>query len=134
MPKTNRALEFHDSRVSEISRHSDAIVIKFQNAYIHSSYGEPGITDGQGWSQEIEITLSHARILNHPEIIPAQLADGRISIDQQSFENLIPLPIQRSGLVLMELITEHSEVLRVQSASIESREIGAACFVEDYKA
>jgi len=58
----NRAIEFHDSTFDSLERDGANVTLRFSEAYIHESNGEPGMAAGSGWVQEVRIHIGGASL------------------------------------------------------------------------
>src|SRR5688500_6803177 len=99
MPSVNRCIEIHDSRLNAITLGADGVHIQFEHAYIHQSEGRPGEDAGTGWSQKLEIVVMDGVIEVDVPSKPCELSDGTLVLEDQSFENVVPLPCEFSGRV-----------------------------------
>jgi hypothetical protein len=93
-----RAVEFHDSRVRVI-RWSGADAILEVSVYVHSSEGRPGCDDGRGWYHDAEMVVAGAEIRQRPASGGLNIIDGTVRVDDQVFDNLMPLPCDMTGKV-----------------------------------
>jgi hypothetical protein len=128
----NQAIEFHDSTLSSISEKRGTVVLHFDKAYIHQSKGKPGIDNGTGWLQAIDIELTGAEIDSMPHDFPVDLDDGVIVINDESSKNGLALPVEASGEVKLNLKTVTGEELKITARHISSIEKSELEYVEEF--
>ncbi len=130
----NRAIEIHDSIFSGTSNTNGVLVIHLNKAYIHESTGAPGVDNGKGFVQEIELELSNAIIEKNPAHLPSKLSDGYISINGNKTQNGFNLPLNEEGDIVISFITTQNEQFVVRGSKLVSTLLGAAEYVEEFKA
>jgi len=86
-------IELHDSIVSAIDLHEEAVVIVFSHAYVHISNGVPGRDPGSGWSKGAELTIRNANTDNLPRGWPCEIYSGCLQVGDKEYENEIPIPL-----------------------------------------
>lgn len=94
----NKCIELHDSTLLTVKTKFNEITLCFFPAYIHESEGKPGIDNGYGWIQDIEI------IIENPSFeksvlgsLPATISEGVVRIDSTTYDNLVPVNILNGG-------------------------------------
>ena len=93
-------LEFHDTHLASITFEGRDAVLLLRPGYIHRSEGRPGVDEGSGWLQDLDLIILDATCSGVPDdtfFEPADIADGTLAIDQVIWENLLPLPFSRCG-------------------------------------
>jgi len=70
--------------------------------YVHASDGVPGVDVGSGWSWSGTLVLDDA-VLDFDATFPLRISTGSLRVDDDAFENLIPLPLDRSGVVAVHV-------------------------------
>jgi hypothetical protein len=81
----NRAIEFHDSTFDSLERDGANVTLRFSEAYIHESNGEPGMAAGSGWVQEVRIHIGGASLSGEIPELPCDLWDGNIRLGGDLF-------------------------------------------------
>lgn len=130
----NRSFEIHDSTLSAVIDAETTVIVRFNKAYIHQSEGRPGVDDGTGWAQEIELKLTDSEIIKLPTSIPEELIDGHILVNDKIYRNGANLPLEEAGDIELYLQTGMKEELRVRAKSISSRACSEMKYIEEFKA
>ena len=124
----NKAIEIHDSNLTNITIHDRDAVLRFSALYIHQSPGRPGIDAGSGWIQEGVLRIGNATVRGAFSDLSNDLSGGRISLSGTILENVIPIPLNHKGPV--ELYLESSgEVVLISGGSADLELIGEAKYV-----
>ena len=103
------ALELHDSEVSSVAVSSDSTVIHLSKAYVHASEGTPGVSAGDGFLHEAELSFERA------SATPAH--DGLVRVGSTR-HSLLDLPFQASGEIELKLQFTSGAVLRFQARGV----------------
>ncbi len=101
-------------------------------AYVHRSDGRPMIDPGSGWSQSIEMDLTDASVEGSVSELPADIMSGQIQINDRAYPNEIPLPLNVTGNVLVELILDNAHQLHLRARHATVRLLGNARFIENF--
>ena len=128
----NKALEIHDSTLSEIKKYRSSATLCLSKAIMHHSKGDPGVDKGTCWLQSIEIQLENARILNEPEDIPNHLDFGYFIINGTKYTNVIKTPFKESGEIEVIFETFFGNELRINAEKIIIIEIGKNQYLQDF--
>lgn len=129
---THAALEFHDSEVSSVEFQGENFVIRLPAGYVHRSNGRPGIDDGAGFIQALEIAcLGPVDVQQDPGCVGA-LSHGVLRADGQTLV-MLPIPYEASGNIELELTFSNGSICRVHSRGITLKALGDARFVEWFK-
>jgi len=128
----NKSIEFHDSTLSKITQDNETIVLHFNKAYIHQSKGIPGIDNGTGWLQSIDIQLSQAKINILPKELPIDLYTGYFILDNKKLDNKINLPLNSFGNIEICFTTNFNEKIIITAKRVSSIEKSKLEFVEDF--
>lgn len=129
MPEKHRAVEFHDSRVEAIERGNGAVVLRLV-VYLHVSDGRPAQDPGTGWTQQAMLTVGCGSLESAPQSGEMRIADGSIKVDDESFDNLVPVPFEHSGVVTLRF--EGAEgLLLVRGQRVSLTLLGEPKFVEE---
>jgi hypothetical protein len=128
-----KALEIHDSTISEIKKNDLSIILFLGKGIMHHSEGEPGIDKGTCWLQSIEIYLENARIINEPDDIPNELDFGYFIINGTKYDNMIKVPFKESGDIEVILETFFGNELRINAGKITISEIDSPQYLQDFE-
>jgi hypothetical protein len=130
----NRAIEIHDSSLSGITKTEGKIVIHLNEACVHESSGVPSIDSGMVYIQSIDLELTNPIIDNDIIQFPTTLSDGYLLFDGERKDNVVPLPISKTGEIELTFITHHNEKFHVKSDRITSSYNNEAKYIENYDA
>jgi hypothetical protein len=122
-------IEFHDSKFLWLDVQGGTVTVRIA-AVVHRSDGQPGKDAGSVWQQEVEIVVLDSAAPERP-LQPHNLSDGTLSVGSASFVNVVPLPFQCDGEVLLELVAEEKTIV-VSGTAISVRGVGEARYVEEF--
>ena len=128
----NRAIELHDSTLQEIVASGRDRLLRFRPAYIHESEGTPGTDSGEGFTQDVDIILGNARVIEAPVAFPATVTDGRVTIGGIESSNIIRLPLSEGRSVSFGATTDRGETVRIDADSISISMRGVSHYVEPF--
>jgi hypothetical protein len=95
-------IELHDS-VVQIRSEADELVLELRPAYVHHWIRVAGSWYGRGGTQVASIRLTEGRVVPNQPLLPTEIADGWIRIGEESYANLVPVPLSRVGAVNVHL-------------------------------
>jgi len=123
MPHLPYSIELHDSELAAVEKHAGAAVLKLRPAYIHR--------DGKGWRQDADLIIGSATMEEVAVELPAALAGGRLKTRNAPYHNLLFLPLDVEGEVLLTLEFFSEAVLRVQGVSARVVLHGEPVYIEN---
>jgi hypothetical protein len=123
VPHLPHSIELHDSRLAAVEKDGDVAVVKLRPAYIHR--------DGKGWRQDADLRVGAASVELGACTLPAKVADGRIRNEGGPYHNLLDLPLELFGPVVVTLELFSEEVLRVDGVGARIVLHGEPAYVED---
>ena len=125
----HRAVELHDTKILSCRQEGESLLMRL-DAYVHQSTGEPGVDQGTGWSQQVDLIVTNA-VVAAPSANPDSLSisDGTLVIDGQSL-SLLPLPLKKAGSVRLSLLGDDGAELVVDGTAVELSSAGEPTFVE----
>ncbi|MHB8412824.1 MAG: hypothetical protein ACYDDI_12890 [Candidatus Acidiferrales bacterium] len=101
MPESlNSLIEIHDSVLTLVETQAKQVKLSIE-AYIHKSTGVPGVDPGTGWVQNVILTIEGGSFEGNAESLPCDLYDGTLQINEESMENMIPIPLDRHGQIAL---------------------------------
>jgi hypothetical protein len=127
----NVAIEIHDSELGSIELAGRTATLRLAPAYVHKSYGEPGVDAGTGWTQHVTIVIDDAVVESSVPSFPCDLTDGTLTVNTESWDNLIPLPLRRQGSVSLVLVGMWGGSVSVSGKEITATPNGDATYIED---
>ena len=128
----NRAIEFHDSELTALSRSGTSIVLSFSAVYVHESTGVPGVDTGVGWYQPAILTIAHGEIASDARG-PAKVTDGFIRVAGTLHENHLPAVADTlDGPIELSLLLSTAETLLVRGAAMTIELSGQPSPVEQF--
>lgn len=126
----NRAMEFHDSTFDGLHWCGTDLTLTFSAAYIHQSEGKPGVDAGSGWVQEVRLHISDATLTGETLDLPCDLYDGSISLDDDRFDNCVPIPLDYRGRI--EVILEQESRVNAVGTRLLVELLGEPKHVEKF--
>jgi hypothetical protein len=124
VPPLPFSIELHDSRLAAAVIDGCVARLQLRPAYIHR--------DGKGWRQDVDLEVSEPTLELNGAVLPAKLADGRIKSQAGPYHNLLELPLELAGPVLLTLELFSEAVIRVGGTGIRAVLHGEATYVEDF--
>jgi hypothetical protein len=128
----SRNIEIHDSELKTVTVTDGNIVLELSPAYIHMSDGRPGIDAGTGWLQNAVIRVRGGELLGSINELPCTLWDGHLTVSDESFDNLVPIPLDSAGNIALELTSRSGETLRVRGDRITLKLLGEPKYIDDF--
>lgn len=125
------AIEIHDSTLERVDSINETLVATVL-AYVHRTIGRPGVDAGTGWSQRVEIRFHSGRIVESSADLPMQLLSGRIRMQGETMDNVIPVPFLHGGPVTAEFETWNGGHLAIEALAIELVAAGEPEYIEDF--
>ena len=110
-------IELHDS-VVQISSDAGGLLLELRPAYVHHWTRVAGKWLGRGGTQLAAIRLSEGRVVANPPLLPTQIADGWIRIEEKSYDNLIPVPLFRAGAIKVHFELVNAEPIDFSGTTI----------------
>lgn len=129
---TREAMEFHDSVVGNVVIADHTVRVELSPAYIHRSDGEPASDAGTGWSANVELTIHEGILKSLPAEFPSDVWEGSLSVGGREFENIVPLPFEGEGHVLLLITLNSGQSIRITGERVALRVVGAYEFVEEF--
>jgi len=127
----NSAIGIRDSYLTSITKRGKSIEVRLK-AYIHKSEGTPGVDPGTGWTQDVTLLFGNGMVDGSITAWPADLYDGTLEIDGQASENIIPIPLDREGTIVLTLRPKFANPVAVCGSSLRLELQGVATFVEEF--
>jgi hypothetical protein len=132
MPTANRAIELHDSFLAVLEVAGGAVRLVFEPGYVHETQGTPGIDPGVGWLQTIEFVVEAGSIEGRLSALPFDVSDGKLTVNDREYQNLIPLPLNTNGDVELSLLLGSGEHVAIRGKAIRSGFEGLAEDPEEF--
>lgn len=130
----NTIIELHDSKIAEITRKDDCVVLSFLPAYLHKSEGRPGFDSGTGWTQAAKLIFANASVSgNFPEL-PCTTMGGNLVIGGQLYDNEVPVPLDVAAAIELRLICDAVHEILVTGHGVRLELLGEARYIEEFKA
>jgi hypothetical protein len=126
----HRAVELHDTKVLLFREEGKDLRMRL-DAYVHQSTGEPGLDQGTGWSQQVDLIVTNAVFVAAPSALPSSfsISDGTLVIDGQP-SSLLPLPLKKAGIVRLSLFGDDGAECVVDGTAVQLSPAGEPTFVE----
>ena len=132
MPNGNRAIELHDSLLAILEDEGSAVRVVFEPGYVHETQGSPGVDLGVGWLQTIEFLIDAGSIEGRLSALPFDVRDGKLTVNEHEYRNLVPLPLNFSGDVELRLLLGSGENVVIRGKAIRSGFEGLAEDPEEF--
>jgi hypothetical protein len=114
----SRGIELHDARLGGIDQVGPDVVVRLR-AFVHDdATGE----SAAGQWHPVELCLHNATV-ERAESGEGVVLDGDLEIDGKRIENLLPLPFQRSGALVLTLTGVALTVI-VRAQSVQAQIVG----------
>jgi hypothetical protein len=122
----NRAIEFHDAVLAGVSFSRGEAQLHLSSDCVHQSEGVPGRDPGGSWVQQAILRLRHARAEGAFSVLPVDLSDGQIQMENKGFDNEIPVPLRHEGAFELRLQAAWQEqgVVSYKGAGAELELVG----------
>ena len=127
----NAALEFHDSEVSKVEANAGSVRVLFSAAYVHRSEGIPGVDNGEGYVQTVELQIAGAIWKGSIDDCVGNISDGDLFVAGMPVR-LVPLPFEATDEVRLELQFTNGSTLSTSGSSVHVRQTGEARFIERF--
>jgi len=114
----NRGIELRDSSLVAIDVTGPDLVLTLSPAYVHESHGTPGIHSGVGYWQGARLRFQQGGAIAPPKQFPLDILDGTLVAGQERWENVFPLPLDRSGDCRLWLLLEDGSECEIQAHGI----------------
>lgn len=125
------SIELHDSYLGSYVMQNGALIFDLCPAYLHKWEKENGTWVGTGWHQNASIKIENVKELHKKPTLPVEISDGRLSVEDTIFNDLIPVPLNMSGPSLLTLYLFGGMVLEISGSSVSIQLQGEAKFVEN---
>ena len=129
----NSTIEIHDSRVAEISKRDNTVIVHFLPAYLHKSEGLPAIDSGTCWVQEARLIFTEASINGNFPDWPCDIMGGELLVGGERYNNLIPVPLEAAKLTELRLICDSMHTVTIAGRGVRLELIGEPRYVEEFK-
>jgi hypothetical protein len=123
VPQLPYSIELHDSVVSSLALQDGVATVSLRPAYIHR--------DGKGWKQDALLIVEGASLKTNQVEFPVTCADGSLRGQGGPYHNLLNLPLQEPGPLVLELEFFSGFTAAITGTSIRAVLAGAPVFVED---
>jgi hypothetical protein len=126
-------IELHDSELSAVNIQDGQILLEFRPAYVHESSGTPGVDPGRGGWQDVDVVVRRPTDLGRFVNLPIDVSGGSLTVESERWSNVVPLPLDRNGTVVFELLLASGETLTLHGGGISVSAVGEANFCEVFK-
>jgi len=123
VPQLPYSIELHDSRVSGLVLQEGLVTVSLRPAYIHR--------DGKGWKQDALLIVEDASLETDQVEFPVTCADGSLRAPLGRYHNLLNLPLQEPGPILLKLEFFSGCTAAITGTSIKAVLVGVPVFIED---
>ena len=132
-PSINSAIELHDSTLASVDGENGRIEVSLKPAYLHKSAGVPGVDPGTGWVQDIVLVIEGGGIEGQAPEMPCDLSDGDLIVDERTLANVLTLPLDQSGKIILKLQVMWDGLIVIHGTRIVATLAGEPRYIEDFK-
>lgn len=125
-------MELHDSLLAVLEDRCGTVRVVFEPGYVHETQGSLGVDPGVGWLQTIEFLIDAGAIEGRLSALPFDVSDGKLTVNEHEYRNLVPLPLNLSGDVELRLLLESGEHVVIRGKGIRSGFEGLAENPEEF--
>jgi hypothetical protein len=124
-------LEFHDSLLQSVDFAAATVSLQL-NGYVHSWTQTAAGWKGVGLSQRVGIVIEGGdpQHINDTSL-PLHISDGDLRVADHRFGNLVPLPFERRGSCVLQLVLESAETVVVSGENVRVETLDTGTVVED---
>lgn len=130
----NEAIELHDSVLDSVAMRDGIVVVALRPAYIHRSLGEPGVDDGSGFIQDVNIEFGMAQVEGTLGPLPSDIYEGDLEFAGVLYPYMIRLP---SGSAKEARLTLHLSpdyrMISISGELLKVELVSAAEYVEEFR-
>ena len=130
MDSVKRLIELHDSKIEAITEIEDQIIV-FMQVYIHKTEERNGQTTCTGWGQVAAIAFTQASIEGEIEEFPIDVSSGKFKLDGEVYSNLMPIVVNHTGAVELDLTMTTSEMIMIRGAKAVLTLLGDEFYIDD---
>jgi hypothetical protein len=116
-PRLRAALSFPGSVLHGLSRQGLLLIVTLA-ARVHRSAGAPGIDPGSIWEEAVALHFLAGEAHGDLASLPAPLVSGVLDGGSERYEDLVPLPLDRPGLVTLTLIADSGQTVVVTGSAV----------------
>jgi hypothetical protein len=103
-------IELHDSELAGVRFEGGDALLGFSSAYLHKKTAElAGRAHITGWVQRAELVIQRAAEPELPDHGPGRIDDGTLTLGERRHPNALPIPLEFSGAVRLELSLSNDE-------------------------
>ena len=96
-------VQLAESIISSVMRDERDVVVKFSPAFVIRSEGVPGVDASTRWTQGVTLRFGNGETEGEVPELPAAIVAGRIAINNVSYLDMIPMPLESAGRITLEL-------------------------------
>ena len=109
------------------------IKVSLKPADLHKSAGVPGVDPGTGWVQDIVLVIEGGGIEGQAPEMPCDLSDGDLIVDERTLANVLTLPLDQSGKIMLKLQVMWDGLIGIHGTRIVATLAGEPRYIEDFK-
>ena len=129
MPAT--VFQFPATMLSEITVDGDAVTLGFSPAFLQKSEGIAGVDASTRWRVDAKLVLREATLSGPQPALPVEVESGRIRLNQFTYVDLAPMPMDGPGAIRIELtLSGHDEPIVVDAGSLNYLPAGLETYIE----
>lgn len=87
-------------------------------ARVHRSAGVPGVDPGSVWEETVALQFLAGEAHGDLASLPAALVSGILDGGDERYEGLVPLPLDRPGLITLTLTADSGQTVVVTGSAV----------------
>ncbi len=127
-----RAIEFHDSELTDLAVRGQGLVARL-DAYVHHSSGRPGVDEGTGWQHKAELRFVGSTLPPSFPALPVTILDGSIDSADGPFDGIVPVPATIAGPLTLRLVLADGSHLIIAARSMVALLLDEGTFIEKFE-
>jgi len=129
----NELIEIQESVLSSVMVEGSHCSIELRPAWVHRSYGRPGMDPGRCYTQDVRIDIGEGLVRGQPASLPVVLLESELHVGDAHFPDIIPSRFTQDAPVRLRFGTVvEDSFLEVEGRSISIYAIGEPTFACDF--
>lgn len=124
-------MQLADSTVGSISEEKRSLVVHFAPAHVIKSEGVPAVDASTLWKQDVDLVFGGGDIKGIAPDLPVVIKTGKIAINNMSYIDLMPVPLESAGFIALELeFVRDATKLRITGSDVKLDLLGNAKYIQ----
>jgi hypothetical protein len=129
----NAVIELHDSEIETLKYAKNEIRV-FLSVIIHESDKRPGFDSGTVYEQKAEMLFQgECKLVGKIKEYPVLISDGILKVDDLCWENLVPISLDKTGKIKLNIIPRDiSDEIIITADRVSLKLIGDPKYLEKF--